>query len=70
MWATLVLFCNILHDPESEHARQDVQLLKLIPNLLQSMRDKDLTAIETSHFSMLGSFVAELVRLANRALGR
>ena len=70
MWATLTIFCNILHNPTAEEARGDVDLLNSIPTLIKGMRTRELTPNETMHLRMLVGFVAELVRLAKCAMNK
>jgi hypothetical protein len=68
MWATVIVFCNVLYNPTADRAREDVELLDSIPTLIKGMRVRQPTPSEVVHLRMLDAFIAEMVRLANCAI--
>lgn len=68
LWATLTIFCNIIHDPLHDLVASDIEMLGSIPRMIQGMHKRPLNPNEMCHFDMLETFVAELVRLAECAI--
>ncbi|KAH8892163.1 hypothetical protein GQ53DRAFT_863939 [Thozetella sp. PMI_491] len=68
VWATLTIFCNILHDPRNELALSDMEMLGSIPRLIEQMRTRDLSPDEINQLAMLDAFIQELLRLARCAV--
>ncbi|KAK4152099.1 hypothetical protein C8A00DRAFT_44791 [Chaetomidium leptoderma] len=66
--ALWTLFCNIIYNPLNPHADVDLDLLNSAPLLIKEMRLRRLARDEMAHMKMVDDFVAELARLANRAV--
>ena len=63
--ASVTMFCNTLFEPLSEHARDDVDLLSALPELVRDIRLQMLTQREVLYLRMLDAFVSELTRIAD-----
>ena len=63
--AVLTIFCNILLNPLDPRAVDDLELLSSTPELIKSMRMRQLTTAEIEHMRLVDNFVAELIRLGN-----
>lgn len=68
MSAVLTLFCNILLNPLAPTAPDDLELLIRAPALIRGLPIRHLTANEVMHIKHIDDFVAELSRLAKRAI--
>jgi len=66
--AIWTIFCNIIHNPLQPLADADLDLLNSAPQLIQEMRLRRLARDEMTHMKMVDDFVAELARLATRAV--
>jgi hypothetical protein len=62
------IFCHIIYNPLHPHADVDLELLNAAPLLIKEMRLRRLARDEMAHMKMVDDFVAELARLANRAV--
>lgn len=63
--AVLTIFCNIILNPLDSRAVDDLELLSSTPELIKSMRMRQLTVAEIEHMQLVDTFVAELIRLGN-----
>ncbi|KAH7316979.1 hypothetical protein B0I35DRAFT_434347 [Stachybotrys elegans] len=70
IWATVTIFSYILHDPKAASTTSDVELLRVVPSLVQHLRKRPPGLEEKRHLDLLEAFVAELVRLAGCAIER
>lgn len=70
MLASLTIFCNILQSPLNSQAKDDAELLQLVPGLIRSMCSRRLSLNEIMHVEPIEEFVVELARLANCAMIR
>lgn len=68
MSAVLTIFCNILLNPLSPQAEDDLELLKTAPRLIKNIRIRRLTMNEIMHIKLIEEFVAELIRLGSCAI--
>ena len=66
--AIWTIFCNIIYNPLHQHTSQDLDLLNAAPLLIKEMRLRRLARDEMAHMRMVDDFVAELARLATRAV--
>lgn len=66
--AIWTIFCNIMYNPLNPHANADLDLLNAGPLLIKEMRLRRLARDEMAQMKMVDDFVAELARLANRAV--
>ena len=66
--AIWTIFCNIIYNPLHQHADHDLDLLNAAPLLIKEMRLRRLARDEMAHMRMVDDFVAELARLATRAV--
>ena len=66
--ALWTIFCNIIYNPLQPLADADLELLNAAPQLIQEMRLRRLARDEMTHMKMVDDFVAELARLATRAV--
>jgi hypothetical protein len=71
MSALITLFFNILRDPLAAEAESDTSLICTAGDLIQRLPSHQLLRLhETSFIENLGAFVAELSRLAARAINK
>ncbi|KAI0120592.1 fungal-specific transcription factor [Xylariales sp. AK1849] len=68
MSAVLTVFCNLLLNPLCSRAQEDLELLKVTPELIKAIRIRRLTPREAIHMTMIEDFVAELTRLGACAI--
>jgi len=66
--ALWTIFCNVIYNPLHPHIDVDLDLLNSAPLLIKEMRLRRLARDEMAHMKMVDDFVAELARLANRAV--
>lgn len=66
--AIMAIFLNILHFPLASTVQSDMKLLASAATTIRSMPMPRLTRREMAHLEMMDDFVAELVRLCNRAI--
>lgn len=70
MSAILEIFCNLLLQPLHPQAEEDIELLKSVPQLIEGMRNRQLTPHEVAHVKIVDAFVAELTRLGTCAIAK
>ncbi|TQN66759.1 putative transcriptional regulatory protein [Colletotrichum shisoi] len=70
MSAILEVFCNLLLQPLHSQAEEDIELLKSVPQLIEGMRNRQLTPHEVAHVKIVDAFVAELTRLGTCAIAK
>ncbi|KAK3904194.1 hypothetical protein C8A05DRAFT_13903 [Staphylotrichum tortipilum] len=68
--AIWTIFCNIIYNPLHHNANLDLDLLNAAPLLIKEMRLRRLARDEMAHMRMVDDFVAELARLATRAVNK
>ncbi|KAK2015775.1 fungal-specific transcription factor domain-containing protein [Colletotrichum eremochloae] len=68
MSAILEIFCNLLLHPLDPQSKEDLELFKSVPVLVERMRTRSLTQKEAAHVKIVDDFVAELTRLGNCAI--
>lgn len=68
MTAASSLFLSILIHPCNPRARDDLELLDSVPELIKSIRLRRLTQSEMLHLKMVDDFLAELIRLGRSAI--
>jgi hypothetical protein len=66
--AIWTIFCNIIYNPLHAQADADLELLNSAPQLVRQMRLRRLARDEMAHMKMVDDFVAEIPRLASRAI--
>ncbi|KAJ5399675.1 hypothetical protein N7465_010164 [Penicillium sp. CMV-2018d] len=68
--ASLTIFFNILLNPLSARAEEDLDLLRGSSGLIKCMRARRLTPNEILHISMIEEFVEEMTRLGTCAIAK
>lgn len=68
MSAVLTIFCNILQNPLSAQALDDLELLGAAPQLIKNIRIRRLTVNEIIHIKKIEDFISELIRLGSCAI--
>lgn len=68
MSASISLFCNILLDPLNPRAADDLALISRAPASIFQLSTKRPSQKEMNQYHALIRFIAELSRLANRAI--
>jgi len=68
MTAASSLFLSILIDPCNPRARDDLELLDSVPELIKGIRLRRLSQSEMLHLKMVDDFLAELIRLGRSAI--
>ncbi|KAK6062577.1 C6 transcription factor, partial [Seiridium cupressi] len=63
MSAVLTIFCNILLNPGTSRAPDDLELLRTAPELIKGIRIPRLTLDEVMHIKKIEDFMAEVIRL-------
>jgi hypothetical protein len=66
--ALWTIFCSVIFKPLNPDVDMDLELLDAAPLLIKEMRLRRLARDEMAQMKMVDDFVAELARLANRAV--